>query len=270
MTTEATTKKPFSPPMPKAPSVPGATFRLFRDASDYARLADLATSANIHDRIPWVPTARQLETEIGNKKSIDPALDILFAEVEGRVVAATEVDRIVRDEGPMYDMEGFVHPDCRRRGLGTALLDWTLGRIRQRAATEDPGLNVTVEAGSEDQEAGHRALLARAGFSTVRHFFLMRRPTLDDVPDAPLPQGLEIRPVTAEQRRPIIAAEFEAFRDHWGSRPMTEDAVQSTLKMAELDTDLWVVAWDGDEIAGAVENWIWTESSVIGRLPQWS
>lgn len=260
MTTETTTTI-APPPTPEAPGVPAAAFRLFRDASDYARLADLATSANTHDHIPWVPTAGQLETEIGNKSSIDPTRDILFAEVNGQVVAATSVDRIVRDEGPMYDMEGFVHPDYRRRGLGTVLLDWTLDRIRQRAATEDPGVNVIVEAGSEDQETGHRALLSRAGFGTVRHFFLMRRPSLDDVPDAPLPPGLEVRPVTPDQRRPIIAAEFEAFRDHWGSRPMTEDSVQSTLKMAELDTDLWVVAWDGNEIAGVVENWIWTEEN---------
>jgi mycothiol synthase len=177
------------------------------------------------------------------------------------VVAATMVERIVRDEAPMYEMEAFVDPDYRRRGLGTALLDWSIERIRRRAAIEDPGLNVTVEGGSEDQEAGHRALLAAAGFQPVRHFFLMRRPTLDDVPAAPIPDGLEVRPVTEDQRRPIIAAEFEAFRDHWGSRPMTEESVQTTLNMAELDTDLWVVAWDGDEIAGVVENWIWTEEN---------
>ena len=260
MTTETATKI-VPPPMPQAPNVPDATFRPFRDASDYARLADLATSANTHDRIPWVPTARQIETDIGTKKSIDPTRDILFAEVAGHVVGSTKVDRIVRDEGPMYDMEGYIQPEFRRHGLGGALLAWTLERIRERAAVEDPGVNVTVETGSEDLETGHRALLAAAGFEAVRHFFLMHRPSLDDVPDASLLQGLEVRPVTPDQRRPIIAAEFEAFRDHWGSRPMTEDSVQTTLKMAELDTDLWVVAWDGDEIAGVVENWIWTEEN---------
>ena len=260
MTTQTTpTIQPI--PVPVGARIPGVTYRLFRDASDYGRLADVATAANTHDRIPWVPTARQLETEIGSKSSIDPTQDVLFAEVDGHVVAATSVDRVVRDEAPMYDMEGFVHPDFRRRGLGAALLNWTLDRIRERAATEDPGLNVTVEGGSEDQETGHRALLAGAGFEPVRQFFLMRRPSLDNVPDVPLPSGLEVRPVTPEQRRPIITAEFEAFRDHWGSRPLTEDSIRTTLNMAELDTDLWVVAWDGDEIAGVVENWIWAEEN---------
>lgn len=266
MTSQTTTRigtprTPAVPRVPAVPQLPGAQFRMFRDATDFGRLADLAAAVSLHDRIPWMPTAAQLETEIGGKTTIDPTQDIVFAEIDGRVLAASMVERIVRDEGPMYDIEGFVHPEVRRHGLGTALLEWTFDRIRQRAALEDPGVNVTVEGGSEDQEIGHRALLTGAGFEPVRHFFLMRRPSLDDVPDVPLPPGLEIRPVTPDQRRPIIEAEFEAFRDHWGSREMTEEAVQTTLNMAELDTDLWVVAWDGDQIAGAVENWIWAEEN---------
>lgn len=261
MTASTPTTNSTRVPLPRAARLPEVSFRFFRDPSDYARLAGLTASANQYDEIPWVPSARQLETEIGGKSSIDPRQDLLFAELDGQVVASTLVQRVVRDDSPMYDMEGFVHPEFRRRGLGTALLEWSLDRIRQRAAIEDPGVNVTVEGGAEDQEAAHRVLLEGAGFEIVRHFFLMRRPTLDDVPEAAMPPGLEIRPVTEDQRRQIIAAEFEAFRDHWGHREMTEEAVQTTLKMAELNTDLWVVAWDGDQVAGAVENWIWPEEN---------
>jgi mycothiol synthase len=260
MTSQATTTTRV-PAMQAVARLPNARFRLFRDTADYARLAELAAAVNLHDRIPWMPTASQLQTEIAGKTSIDPTQDLLFAEVDGRIVAATLVERNDRDGVPTYDMEGFVLPEVRRRGLGGALLQWTLDRIRQRAAVEDPGINVTVEGGAEDDEVGHRALLAGAGFEPVRHFFLMRRASLDNVPDAPLPPGLEVRPVTPDQRRPIIAAEFEAFRDHWGSREMTEERVLTTLNMAELNTDLWVVAWDGDEIAGVVENWIWTDEN---------
>jgi mycothiol synthase len=158
-------------------------------------------------------------------------------------------------------MWAAVLPEVRRRGLGSTLLDWTIARARQRAVLEDPGVAVAVAGDAEDQETGHRALLARAGFEPVRHFFLMRRPTLDDVRDARLPDGLEIRPVTEAQRRPILEAEFEAFEDHWGNRERGEDSFTTTLSRAELDTDLWIVAWDGEQIAGVVENWIWTEEN---------
>ena len=65
-------------------------------------------------------------------------------------------------------------------------------------------------------------------------------------------------------RRPIggdLEAENEAFRDHWGHREMTENTFTRPSLGRELDTDLWVVAWDGDEIAGVVQNWIWPEEN---------
>ena len=34
-----------------------------------------------------------------------------------------------------------------------------------------------------------------------------------------------------------------------------------TFGRAELDTSLWVVAWDGDQVAGVVQNWVWPEEN---------
>jgi ribosomal protein S18 acetylase RimI-like enzyme len=140
-------------------------------------------------------------------------------------------------------------------------MGWNLAHVRRRASREDPLTPVDLEAFSEDSEVGHRAVLAAAGFEAVRHFFLMRRLGLDDIPVAPLPDGLEIRPVTEDHWRAILVAENEAFRDHWGHREMTESKYQATFTRSELDTGLWVVAWDGDEIAGVVQNWIWPEEN---------
>jgi mycothiol synthase len=98
----------------------------------------------------------------------------------------------------------------------------------------------------------------------------MRRPTLDDIPDAPLPDGLEIRPITADQHRAIFDAEREAFRDHWSAREQTDGDFKLTYSRPELDTGLWVVAWDGDEIAGVVQSWIWAEENLtLGANRGW-
>jgi len=80
----------------------------------------------------------------------------------------------------------------------------------------------------------------------------MTRGDLHELPDAPLPDGLEARPVTQEQLRKIFDAENEAFRDHWGHREMGESDFRATFGRPNLDTGLWVVAWDGDEVAGSV------------------
>ena len=251
----------LQPPTPVVPRLPVLAYRPFRDEGDFASLSELYCAASRFDGIPWLPTAANVRSDFEYQAGLELTSDLLLAEHDGRLLGMTEVNRVVRDGRPVYELAGTVHPDVRRRGLGTALLDWAIERAGRRAAVEDPGSAVELGAESEDQEAGHRALLARAGFRPVRHFFLMRRPSLDEVPDAPLPDGLEIRRVTEEQRRRILDAEFEAFEDHWNSRERTEGSYLRTLTNPELDTDLWVVAWDGDDVAGVVENWIWREEN---------
>jgi len=252
------------PPLPDVAAVrrlPGARFRSFRPETDYEPLSGLLKESNRHDEIPWLPTVSNLRSDMENRSTIDPTRDVLVAELDGHLVGVTGVDRVIRDGEPVYELWGSVRPHLRRHGLGQVLLEWALARTRQRASLEDPGVAEMVGGDAEEQEVAHRVLLERFGFEPVRHFFLMRRSTLEDVPEVPLPDGLELRPVTDDQRRPILEAEHEAFEDHWGSRERSEDSFTATLSRAELDTDLWVVAWDGDQIAGVVENWIWTEEN---------
>ena len=220
-----------------APAIPGLMARHFHDASDYERLSELTVAASLEDGIPYLPTAQNLQVEMDAADGADPVDDMVLVELDGRVVAAAGVERVVRGDVPNYQIWGTVHPDVRRRGLGTALLGWNLARARVRASREDPLVRVELATFSEDSEVGQRALLAKAGFETVRHFFLMRRQGLDDIPDAPLPDGLEIRPVTEDQWRTILDAENEAFRDHWGHREMTESTYTTTFSRAELDTE---------------------------------
>jgi len=244
-----------------APPIPGLRARSFGDASDYPRLAELMGAANTRDGVPYLPTAQTLQVEMDGADGADPVDDVVIVEVDGRAIAVSGVERVVRDDVPTYQLWGVVDPAFRRRGLGTCLIGWSMARARVRASREDPGTPVDVGAFVDEGETGHRALLATVGLLPVRHFFLMRRTGLADIPEAGLPDGLEIRPVTDDQRRQIFDAENEAFRDHWGHREMGESAYRATFGRTELDTDLWVVAWDGDEVAGVVQNWIWPEEN---------
>ena len=244
-----------------APPIPGLDARSFRDASDYALLARVICAASEHDGIPFLPTAHNLQIDMDDAAGLDPRKDVVIVSVGGTAIAMSIVKRVVRDEVPTYELEGAVVPAFRRRGLGTWLMGWSIDHARARAADEDPEGSVALGSFAEESEAGHRALLATAGFQPVRHFFLMRRTGLEEIPEAPLPDGIEIRPVSPDQHRVIFDAETEAFRDHWGQREVGEAEFRSTFAQAELDTDLWVVAWAGDEVAGVVQNWVWPEES---------
>ena len=238
--------------------------------ADYEAMASVVLAANAHDGIPWLPTPTNLREEFEGSTRRDQANDVVIVELDGRPVAEAGIERVIRDGAVIYETWGHVVPAVRRRGIGRALLRENLRRATERADAEDPGQLVEARSYAEEGEAGHRALLETHGFEEIRWFFLMRRPTLDDIPDAPLPPGLEIRPVTPDQHRSIWDAEAEAFRDHWSHREPTEEDFTTTFSRSELDTDLWVVAWDGDEVAGVVTNFIIAdENAALGLARGW-
>ncbi len=258
--TPETTQRHRLPDPAMAPPIPGLHARPFHDLGDYTLLSGLHIAANEHDGIPYLPMAATLEVEMEGSEGARSIDDVVFVEIDGRAVAAAGVERVVR-QVPQYQVWGVVDPAWRRRGLGTWLMAWTVDHTTERIAREDPSGPVEFAAFAEELSIGHRALLAGTGFTPVRHFFLMHRTRLDDVPEVPLPDGFEIRPVAEAHRRLIVEAENEGFRDHWGHREMTESTIHTTYAKPELDTDLWVVAWAGDEIAGVVQNWVWPEEN---------
>ena len=254
-----------------APPIEGLRFRRPRgDDVDYEATAEVFAAANQHDGIPWIPLGRHLREEWEGSVGVDPLTDCLIAEIDGRAVAEGGVERRVHDGIAVYHVDGHVRPERRRRGLGRAILRENIRRATERSAGEEASQAVEMRSQAEETGVGNRALLETHGFEPIRWFFMMRRPNLDDIPDAPLPDGLEIRPVTPDQHRAIFDAEVEAFRDHWSAKEKTDEDLETMLGRKELDTDLWVVAWDGDEIAGVVQNWIWPEeNAALGVASGW-
>lgn len=257
--------------LPAAPAIPGLRFRRPRtDDADYLSMATLISAANMADGIPYAPTASNLREEWESHPPFDPSTDVLLAEVDGRLVAVAGSERVVRDGVVVFELWGHVDPTWRRRGLGRTLLAENLRRAAERGRAEPPGTTTEARAYASDTETGHRRLLAHAGFEVVRWYFEMRRPDLEGIPEIPLPNGIETHPVRPEEHRAIYDADIEAFRDHWGAREPRDEDFAAIFAKEDLDTSLWVVGWDGDQVAGSVQSWIYRGENVqLGVARGW-
>jgi GNAT superfamily N-acetyltransferase len=256
-------------PLPRSP-IPGLTFRHPRVPDDWAPLAELVTTCRLADGVEEVPTAAYLAADWGNGAGLDPTRDFLLAEHDGRLVGFVCTFPSLRDAVLTLDSWGGVHPDVRRRGLGTALHRWGRAHLAARAAADPRVAPREFRTYALDIEASDQALFAHEGYVRVRFGFEMRRPITGRLPDHPLPAGLVVRPVHEADIRTILIGEDEAFRDHWGHRDSTEDDFRSLLQHPETDPSLWQVAWDGDEVAGVVMNTVFrAENERLGLARGW-
>ncbi len=222
-------------------------------ASDIARVADGEVSRN------------SLEGMAGYYRHLeryDPAVDLVIAETDpdGAFAGYVRVEWNDSNDGERwYEAIGIVDPAYRRHGIGRALLEWSERRrlaiaAGHAAAGDAPDRRRALTTFLFDGDAGGRALLLGAGYAPMRRFATMCRPDLGDIVDLPLPTGLEVRPVTrdlAELRR-VFEADVEAFRDHFGWSEGSDENFAAFIEEPGFDPSLWVVAFDGNEVAGAV------------------
>ena len=158
---------------------------------------------------------------------------------------------------PYTDIQslGVVHPAHEGRGLGA----WLLGRAEARAerylplAPDDAAVTFYSQTFGANERAA--ALFREHAFDLARVFRLM---TIDfDSAHPPAgaepPDGITFRTfVRGQDERGAWRAAEESFEDHWNHSELPLDTwTQLRIEtMADFDPDLWLLALDGDEVAG--------------------
>jgi mycothiol synthase len=193
----------------------------------------------------------------------EPERDLVVARLGDAIVGYGRVEWADSNDGARwYEGACFVDPSVRRRGVGRRLLAWS-ERRRVEMANQDAAAGIArdrprwLTTYNHDGDVGGDVLLRDAGYEVFRRFHSMVRPDLENIPDLPLPDGIEVRSIAGEAAiRAVIAADNEAFRDHFGSLDTDESVYTQMMGDPDTDPSLWVVAFDRDEIAGAVLNGI--------------
>jgi ribosomal protein S18 acetylase RimI-like enzyme len=256
-------------------TVAGLRLRPFAGEADIPHLVRMHNAEAEADGLHYRTNLEEMRAQVAHASaSFTPARDITIAELDGQVVGVASREVVDTTDGLReYRLDGEVDPAFRRRGIGTALLEDGMRRHRELHATEAAdGMSRPPVFGSwsTERQPGDNALLEAAGFEPKRWFFEMVRPTLDDIPELPLPDGLELRPIDVSLARKVWDADVEAFQDHWGGFDGSEEHLQRWLDNPTTDLSLWVIAFDGDEVAGGILNGIDPEqNAALGIRRGW-
>lgn len=225
-----------------------------------ARWADIDAVANLTQEVAeregdalFVLTAEELANE-WRGEGFNVERDVFVVETrDGRLVGSEE---IYTEGGHQLKTDGCVHPDFRGRGIGSALLARVAERAQEEMARAAPGERVVIQSLINNQETAGHTLLRNNGYAPVRYFWRMEI----QLPEAPaavsFPAGIELRPfIQAKHAAAVWQADNEAFRDHWNSHDRSyEDWAHERFGNPNYDPTLWMVTWDGDEVAGFSQN----------------
>ena len=243
----------------------GARLRHWRGLdADLPAMWALADAARVADGELDRQSYDGMATYYRHLERSDPSRDLVIAEVDGRVTGYARVMWNDSNDGERW-YEGVcnIHPDVRRRGLGAALLAWSERRridlLREHEASGHLGQRPAwLTSFLFDGDLGGRELLGAAGYAPFRRFASMRRADLEAIESHPLPSGLAVRPITRDRdaMRQVFEADVEAFRDHFGWSEGGDERFAEFLEDPDVDPELWIVAFDGDEVAGGVLNGI--------------
>ncbi len=266
----------------RLPGLPGLRLRTCRGQEDAPALAEVLNADSAGAGIDEHVAVAEVAAELAHASEENSYRTLLVAELDGRVVGFARRAWHDREVFVAYEHVGFVHPDAQRRGLGRALLRRQAAALADLAASHateaaraapDPSRDRVLFSWADERRLGATALLVSDGYDPVRWYLDMLRPTLDDLPPAAPPPGIRIAPAgPGDERllRAALAAEEEAFADHWGHHPRTAEEDDAILAEPDADPALWWIGWDGDAIAGVVRQIDFAEENArFGRRRIW-
>ena len=243
--------------IPEAPSIPGLSFRFFQGECDYPKIKAVFDSCKPVDDLQYSLTIEAIAHNFEHMQRCDPFTDMIMVEVNGDTIGYSRVWWYPEENGDyVYAALGWITPEWRRRGIGTAILQHNERRLREIAAGHPPGATKWLQNDYESQQVGVAVLLENNAYEAMRWGYRMSRPVGAPLPDAPIPAGLVVRAVDDLHVRPIWEALMDAFSENWGFVRGDEGEYQRWIASPTYYPDLWKVAWDGDQVAGMVLNFV--------------
>ena len=234
------------------------TLRPFRSPeADYAGMAAANQRTRDAAGMNEVVTAESFARDYAYLVNSDLEHDLLVAERNGAIVGYSRVEwRDLENGSRTFAAITLLDPTANDEATYREMVAWAETRLADKARTIPAGERrpSAMRIYTFGTERALMTVLESTGWVRTGHGYEMVRPTLDDIPDVPLPAGLAVRPIGLDEdsRRRVWTALTEAFADERDEAQPTEEDVRHWLADPNEDPSLWIVAFDGDDIAGGV------------------
>jgi ribosomal protein S18 acetylase RimI-like enzyme len=241
----------------------GLRFRPIRGEKDAPDLVAIHLDRKERDQVDPLSTLESIPSLESMQRSLTHAMakargeDWLVAEVDERVVGYGRIASWPERDGTwIYLALGWITPDWRGQGIGTALLYQTEERIRYLVRREHPNEKIELAANASSTETEATALLLHEGYRVAYTLAEMSFEDTGIIKTQAMPGGFEVRPTSPDHTLLIARSVYEAYEDEYpGGRYDASgdpDDFAAQLSAPEQDSSLWQVAWYADEIAGQV------------------
>lgn len=191
-------------------------------ADDLLRLAQLINEADGVDSAGYATTAEALAHRLAGP-DVQPTDNLFLAECGDRLVGYVLLLRRPEQDIERVGAVGIVHPQWRRQGIGTALMQRAEQRARQMSRNKLLYFEMYVRA----PVSGAEELALSLGMQPVRYSYYMECHDLEHLPKPAFPLGIRMRPFVVDQdEEEFLQAYNDGFSDHWGFVPATLEQVR--------------------------------------------
>jgi len=249
--------------------LPGVIFRRVVRGADFPAIASVSNASWEADLVDVNLNTEDLNEQFEQAINFDPVEDAVVVEIDGRIVGYCKVSwKRKLNDLIAYSPFVVLLPEYRGHGIRETLLEYCEARSRKSAAEQLESARKVMEVWAAAADNSWKSLVERNGYAPSWHLFEMVRDGLDSIPEIPLPEGIEVRPVRQRDLRKIWDAAKEALRDenNFIEESWDDAAFERLPKDRLYKPELWQIAWDGDEVVGGVHNIIDPlENESLGR-----
>ncbi|MGW5402704.1 N-acetyltransferase family protein, partial [Streptomyces sp. NPDC003952] len=226
--------------------------------------ADLVAAKEKVDQTGENYSAEDLAEELTDS-TVDLERDTIALWADGRMIGYGKADSsdTVLDVDRVR-IEGTIHPEWRRRGLGTTLTRWLIRRAGERHTERHPNERGEVRAGAISTNVGADRMLKSLGFTESRYYFDMRLPLDRPVTEVPLASGFQLVPFDPQYDKALRLTHNEVFLDHWGSTPSSEEEWRIWFTGSRtFRSGVSYLVLDGETIAAYVLTYEWEADTAV-------